>query len=84
MVEGVAALLASVTGVARVEPVQDSRDRTRFDLAFTSTDVAEEATERVVAQRALPLLQRLALGQTGGVVLDYLAPMQLKLDVQTC
>ncbi len=48
--EGVAALLASVTGVARVEPVQDSRDRTRFDLAFTSTDVAEEATERVVAQ----------------------------------
>ena len=30
------------------------------------------------------LLERLAQGEAGSVVLDYLSPMQLKLDLQPC
>jgi hypothetical protein len=32
----------------------------------------------------LPLLHRLARGTAGTVVLDYLAPMQLQVDIQPC
>lgn len=39
---------------------------------------------QIPAMRALPLLQRLACGQAASVVLDYLAPMQLKLDLHPC
>jgi hypothetical protein len=38
----------------------------------------------VPALRALPLLERVARGEAGAVVLDYLAPMQLELDVHPC
>jgi hypothetical protein len=38
----------------------------------------------IPALRALPLLQRLARGTAGPVVLDYLAPMQLQVDLQPC
>jgi hypothetical protein len=38
--------------------------------------------EFLAALRALPLLRRLACGITGPVVLDYLAPMQLQVDLQ--
>ena len=37
---------------------------------------------RIPALRALPLLRQLALGRTGTVVLDYLAPMQLELELR--
>ena len=79
-------------GVALLlSPQRKASSLARVTLA-TSTlaaDVMDDAALEslrlhIPALRALPLLQRLALGQTGGVVLDYLAPMQLKLDVQTC
>jgi hypothetical protein len=38
----------------------------------------------VPALRALPMLERVARGEAGAVVLDYLAPMQLELDVHPC
>jgi hypothetical protein len=44
----------------------------------------EAMRQQIPALRALPLLQRLAPGLAGQVVLDYLAPMQLQLDVQPC
>ena len=38
----------------------------------------------IPAMRALPLLRRVAAGQGGEVVLDYLAPMQLRVGWQPC
>ena len=42
----------------------------------------EGLRQNIPALRALPLLQRLACGTAGAVVLDYLAPMQLQVDLQ--
>jgi hypothetical protein len=42
----------------------------------------EGMRQNIPALRALPLLRRLACGITGPVVLDYLAPMQLQVDLQ--
>lgn len=44
----------------------------------------ETLRRQIPALRSLPLLQRLAGGRAGTVVLDYLPPMQLALDVQPC
>jgi hypothetical protein len=44
----------------------------------------EQLRQAIPALRALPLLQRLALRQAGSVVLDYLAPMQLEVDLTPC
>ena len=38
----------------------------------------------IPAMRALPLLRRVAAGQGGDLVLDYLAPMQLRVGWQPC
>jgi len=38
----------------------------------------------IPALRALPLLQKLARGEAGTVCLDYLPPMQLKVDIGLC
>lgn len=38
----------------------------------------------IPAMRALPLLRRVAAGQGGEVVLDYLAPMQLRVGWRPC
>ena len=38
----------------------------------------------IPALRALPLLQKLALGTAGAVCLDYLPPMQLKVEIGLC
>ncbi len=38
---------------------------------------------QIPALRALPLLRQLASGEAGSVVLDYLAPMQLRVEVAT-
>jgi len=38
----------------------------------------------IPALRALPLLQKLARGEAGEVCLDYLSPMQLKVDIRLC
>ena len=48
-------------------------------------DAALEALRLCIpALRALPLLLQLALGRAGPVVLDYLAPLQLQLDLRPC
>lgn len=53
--------------------------------AEAMTDAALEGLRlQIPALRALPLLERLARRQAGSVVLDYLSPMQLKLDLQPC
>jgi hypothetical protein len=36
------------------------------------------------AARSLPLLQRLAIGQTGQIALPYLPDTRLELDVEPC
>ncbi|PKO46599.1 MAG: 3-oxoacyl-ACP synthase [Betaproteobacteria bacterium HGW-Betaproteobacteria-4] len=38
----------------------------------------------IPALRALPLLQKLARGEAGEICLDYLPPMQLKVDIRLC
>ena len=48
------------------------------------TAAMEGLRQNIPALRALPLLQRLARGTAGPVVLDYLAPMQLQVDLQPC
>ena len=54
-------------------------------LADTMSDVALEGLRtQVPAMRALPLLQSLACRQTASVCLDYLAPMQLLLELSSC
>ncbi len=79
---GVALLLSprrSATSIAsfRMRPSHLPADRL--------DDAALEALRlRIPALRALPLLRQLARGHSGQVVLDYLAPMQLALDLRPC
>lgn len=55
------------------------------DAAEALADSGLEALRTgIPAMRALPLLQRLANGERGRVCLDYLAPMQLVVDLQPC
>lgn len=66
-----AASLASITVTPCREPAEP------LDLP-----ALEGLRQNIPALRALPLLQRLARGTAGPVVLDYLAPMQLQVDLQ--
>ena len=53
--------------------------------ADTLADPGLEAQRTAIpALRALPLLQKLALGNSGSVCLDYLPPMQLAAAVTPC
>ncbi len=55
------------------------------DPAETLADAALETLRtRIPALRALPLLARLARSEAGPVVLDYLPPMQLAVDLAPC
>lgn len=56
------------------------------DGAADTLDVAEFETLRLAipAARSLPLLQLLARGEAGRVVLDYLAPLRLAVTVEPC
>jgi hypothetical protein len=49
-----------------------------------SHDALEGLRMQVPAMRALPLLQSLASRRTSSVCLDYLAPMQLLLELSPC
>jgi hypothetical protein len=49
-----------------------------------SHDALEALRQQVPAMRALPLLQSLACHQTSTIFLDYLAPMQLSLELNPC
>ena len=44
----------------------------------------ESLRQKIPALRCLPLLQKLARGESGDVCLDYLPPMQLQVRVQSC
>ena len=44
----------------------------------------EAQRQAIPALRALPFLRRLANGEAGPVVVDYLPPMQLEIDLQPC
>lgn len=51
------------------------------DAAESLTEASLESLRRSIpAMRALPLLRRIARGESGMAVLDYLAPMQLSVD----
>ena len=57
---------------------------TRAPAALMQEPALEQLRQQVPALRALPLLQAIALEQAGRVVLDYLAPQQLDLDILPC
>ncbi len=79
---GVALLLGSQRSAGSIASFRTSPCSLAADAM---DDAALEALRgHIPAMRALPLLQRLAQGRTGPVVLDYLAPMQLKLDLRPC
>ncbi len=79
-------------GVALLlSPRRSAVSHASFTLAtcIQGADVMTDATLedlrlQIPALRVLPLLERLARRQAGNVVLDYLSPMQLKLDLQPC
>ncbi len=55
------------------------------DTAEPLADAALESLRTAIpALRALPLLHRLALGESGSLVVDYLPPMQLRIALQPC
>lgn len=57
---------------------------TRGPAQPMSDEGLERLRQTVPALRALPLLQRLARVEAGTVVLDYLAPQQIEVDVTPC
>jgi hypothetical protein len=79
-------------GVAMLLSARPS-DRSMVELALRTTRAPaqtmadaelEQLRQGVPAMRALPFLQRLARGERGPVVLDYLAPQQIELDLAPC
>ena len=79
---GVALLLARSRGAASLARIELTPTGQAPD-ALTDPGM-EDLRLRVPALRALPLLERLARGLGGTVVLECLPPMQLALDVQPC
>jgi hypothetical protein len=79
---GVALVLSPQRSAASIAGIQLKTTRS---LAQNLNDTGLEWLRlQVPALRALPLLERIARGEAGTVVLDYLAPQQLELDVQPC
>jgi hypothetical protein len=79
---GVALVLSAQPGPHAVASVQ--LRTTRAPAATMADPALETLRQQVPAMRALPLLQQLARGERGALVLDYLAPLQLELDVTPC
>lgn len=79
-------------GVALLlSPQQSERSLSRITVSPTdepAEHLADAALESlrtsIPALRSLPMLQALARGEGGRVCLDYLAPMQLAVEVQPC
>ena len=83
---GVALVIAprrSVRSLARI-----GLDGTRYLTAAAADTLHDAALETlrqsIPAARALPLLQAIAKRQSRRVVLDYLGPMQLAVDIAPC
>jgi hypothetical protein len=84
--------IPDVAGVSLVL-APDRSERSLASISLTpAIDVADKLGDTALEQlrvsipalRALPLLQKLALGASGSVCLDYLPPMQLKLEIGLC
>lgn len=59
--------------------------RSTVEMAQKMVDPDLETLRTAIpALRSLPLLQMLAKGESGTVCLDYLAPMQLSVDLKLC
>lgn len=79
---GVALLLAAERSARALAAISVG---TTHDAADMLADAALETLRTSIpALRALPLLERLANAARGSVGLDYLRPMQLKVDVEPC
>ena len=79
---GVALLLAPVRSDAALATIAVASDNA---VATQLADPALESLRRAIpAMRALPLLERIARGDSGTVQLDYLPPMQLQITVTPC
>lgn len=77
---GVALLLSAQRSAASLASITVSPSRAPAEVMGDAA--MEGLRQNIPALRALPLLQRLARGTAGPVVLDYLAPMQLQVDLQ--
>ena len=81
-----------VAGVGLVlAPEKSERSLARITVQPSTAPAEAEADAELDAQRnaipalrALPMLRRLANGEAGPVVVDYLPPMQLEIDLQPC
>jgi len=84
--------LPDVAGVCLLlAPEHSERSLACITLAATNApadllaDASLEALRTTIpALRALPLLLKLATGESGQVCLDYLPPMQLNVDIRPC
>lgn len=76
---GVAMLLSPESGPHSLACIQVSPTTTAAQTL--SEPALEILRQQIPALRALPLLRALAKGESGTVVLDYLAPMQLQVEV---
>lgn len=81
-VAGIALLLtpeASTRSLARIDVSLDDNAATTM-----ASGILEALRTTVPALRGLPLLDLLARGKSGSICLDYLPPLQLRIDLQTC
>ena len=84
--------LPDVAGIALLlAPERSARSLARVAVSLDDsvpTTMAENALEAlraaVPALRGLPLLDLLARGEAGSISLDYLPPLQLRVDLQPC
>lgn len=81
-VAGVALVLSPVRSATSLAGIR--MRTTRASCRALADAGLEQLRLQVPALRALPLLQAIARTETGPVVLDYLAPQQLELDVTPC
>lgn len=71
------------------QPGPRSLARIQIELVEATADVLENAElealrRQIPCARGLPLLQALASGRPGRVVLDYLSPLSLAVEIQPC
>jgi len=81
-VAGVGLVLAPARSERSLASITITPDTRAADTL--ADDALEGLRVSVPALRVLPLLRKLARGEPGAVCLDYLAPMQLRVDVAPC
>jgi hypothetical protein len=79
---GVALLLAPQRGAHSLACLEVQPSRQSADVL--SHEALEVLRTQIPAMRSLPLLQSLANRQSTSICLDYLAPMQLLLELRPC